>query len=133
MLSIIFKILWFLIPLFGFVVFPITHNKEFHIKFLVLILCNFLSYFWLFNDMVKTSFGTKYIKGFQYYSYDDEFGRYDTTQTIYEYYLPDVFWTNVYEWFGTGFFVYSIFILFIYTNISDYLYPSNKIQDNEDT
>lgn len=77
------------------------------------VVLNFLFYFWGLGDMVKESFGKKYIKGFQSYSYDEEYGRYDTSHTTYEFYIPDIFWNNIYDWFGTFFFIYSISFLIL--------------------
>ena len=104
----LFILIWILTPLLIPFFLPVSDVQGFNYYGGVLSF-NFLFYIWGLGDRVKESFGEKYIKGFQSYSYDEEYGRYDISHTTYEFYIPDIFWNNIYDWFGTFFFIYSIF------------------------
>tara|TARA_B100000579_G_C22433068_1_gene666235 strand:- start:65 stop:541 length:477 start_codon:yes stop_codon:yes gene_type:complete len=123
----LFIIIWFIVPILSFILLPVTIKGSFN-YFFGIITCNFLSYFWLLDDLVKKSFGKKYITGFKHQSFDQEMGRYDISHTTHEYYIPDPFWSNIYEWFGTFFLIYSIVILSIYGNIDRYLHRNEDHQ-----
>ena len=116
----LFIFLWILIPILTPFISKDVSGRYDSNLYGGIVVFNFLVYWWGLGDMVKESFGEKYIKGFNSYSYDQEMGRYDQSFTTYEFYIPDVFWSNIYDWFGTFFFIYSIccwmvFVQFIKT------------------